>query len=118
MKQYPIQTINPTSIFLSKSPWDEDQATDQIAHDADDIIGGDQDTCLLIDESSFPKKGNKSAGVSRPYCGELGNTDVVEILSYYLPNRKATEEEVFRQLEVRHKRRNSAIESAFKSQLT
>jgi SRSO17 transposase len=65
--------------FLSKSPWDEDQVTEQTAHDADDLIGGDKDTCLLIDESGFPKKGNKSAGVSRQYCGELGKVENCQV---------------------------------------
>jgi len=65
--------------FLSKSPWDEDKVTEQIAHDANDLIGGDKDTCLLIDESGFPKKGTKSVGVSRQYCGELGKVENCQV---------------------------------------
>jgi SRSO17 transposase len=30
------------------------------------------DCCLLIDESSFPKKGKFSSGVKRQYCRQLG----------------------------------------------
>ena len=30
----------------------------------------------------------------------LSNTDIVELLNYYLLNRKATEEEIFEQLQI------------------
>lgn len=65
--------------FLSKSPWDEDALIEQIALDANNVVGGGQDTCLLLDESGFPKKGNKSVGVSRQYCGELGKVDNCQV---------------------------------------
>ena len=43
--------------------------------------------------------------------------DIVSILSFILPHRAITEKEVFRQLEVRHQRRQAAIESAYRKQL-
>jgi SRSO17 transposase len=43
--------------------------------------------------------------------------DIVSILSFILPHRATTEQEVIRQLEVRHERRRSAIESAYRIQL-
>ena len=46
--------------FLTHSGWDENAVVDQIAHEADQLIGGQPDSCLLIDETGYPKKGNKS----------------------------------------------------------
>jgi SRSO17 transposase len=34
---------------------------------------------LLIDESSFAKKGDRSAGVARQYCGRLGKTENCQV---------------------------------------
>jgi hypothetical protein len=42
---------------------------------------------------------------------------IVCILSFILPHRAITEREVFRQLEVRHQRRQAVIESAYRKQL-
>jgi hypothetical protein len=43
--------------------------------------------------------------------------DIVCILSFLLPQRAFTTDEVFRQMEVRHKKRQSAIDSAYRKQL-
>ena len=48
---------------------------DQVALDADRLLGGSPDTALVIDESSLPKKGKKSVGVARQWCGLLGKVD-------------------------------------------
>jgi SRSO17 transposase len=61
--------------FLTNSTWDQWAVIDQVSHDADRLIGGQSNTCLLIDETSFPKKGSKSVGVARQWCGELGKVD-------------------------------------------
>jgi len=42
---------------------------------------------------------------------------IVSILSFILPHRATREQEVIRQLEIRHERRRSAIESAYRTQL-
>jgi SRSO17 transposase len=65
--------------FLTHSGWDENPVVDQIAHDADQLIGGQADSCLLIDETGYPKKGNKSVGVSRQWCGRLGKVDNCQV---------------------------------------
>jgi SRSO17 transposase len=61
--------------FISNSPWDESALLDQIAMDVDSILGGDADSCLIVDESGFVKAGKKSVGVSRQWLGRIGKTD-------------------------------------------
>lgn len=46
----------------------------------------------------------------------LSSNDIVELLTHYLPNRKASEEEIFEQLLTRHEKRQRAIESAYRKQ--
>jgi SRSO17 transposase len=65
--------------FLTHSTWDEDAVVDQIAHDADQLIGGQSDSCLLIDETCYPKSGTKSVGVARQWCGRLGKVDNCQV---------------------------------------
>ena len=50
---------------MSESEWDEREVLDLVALEADRFLGGKQDSCLLVDESGFAKKGEKSVGVSR-----------------------------------------------------
>ena len=61
--------------FLTNSPWDDQGVVDQVASDTTGLIGGKKDSCLLIDETGTPKKGDKSVGVSRQWCGQLGKVD-------------------------------------------
>ena len=61
--------------FLTNSPWDDQVVVDQVASDANSLIGGKKYSCSLIDETGFPKKGDKSVGVSRQWCGQLGKVD-------------------------------------------
>lgn len=61
--------------FITNSPWDERAVLAQVAKEGDKLLGGTEDSCLLIDETSFPKKGKKSVGVGRQYSGTLGKID-------------------------------------------
>ena len=61
--------------FISNSRWDDRVVRDKIARDANALLGGTEDSFLLIDESGFPKKGRDSVGVSRQWCGRLGKVD-------------------------------------------
>lgn len=65
--------------FLSHSPWDHRAVMRQVAAEADRLLGGDPDSCLLIDESSFAKKGKDSAGVARQWCGRLGKLENCQV---------------------------------------
>jgi SRSO17 transposase len=68
--------------FLSYSPWSDRGLLDQLAHDANNLIGGDADSCLIVDESGFSKKGKKSVGVSRQWNGRLGKVDNCQVGVY------------------------------------
>jgi len=65
--------------FLTNSPWDEQRIVDQIAADANQHIGGKRYSCLIIDETGFPKKGDQSVGVKRQWCGQLGKVDNCQV---------------------------------------
>lgn len=65
--------------FVSHSEWDTRAVLDQVARDADGHLGGSADSCLLLDESAFAKKGNKSVGVARQWSGRLGKVDNCQV---------------------------------------
>ena len=48
----------------------------------------------------------------------LGCSDIIALLCHCFPRRDVSEEEVFRQMQVRHERRQAAIDSAYKKQDT
>ena len=61
--------------FLTHSKWEARAVMDQVAREADALLGDEQEACLLIDESGFPKQGKKSVGVARQWLGRLGKVD-------------------------------------------
>ncbi len=65
--------------FLTNSTWSWRALLDQIAQDANDIFAGKNDTCLIIDESGIVKRGKKSVGVARQYCGRLGKIENCQV---------------------------------------
>lgn len=65
--------------FLADSPWDSRAVMNQVARDVDSLLGGDQDSCLLLDETCFAKKGKKSVGVARQWMGRQGKTDNCQV---------------------------------------
>jgi SRSO17 transposase len=65
--------------FLAHSPWDGRAVMTKVAKDVDSLLGGDRDSCLLLDETCFPKKGKKSVGVARQWMGRQGKTDNCQV---------------------------------------
>ena len=61
--------------FVSASTWDATAVMDQVAMQADAALGGSVDSCLLLDETSFEKKGDQSVGVARQWNGRLGKVE-------------------------------------------
>jgi SRSO17 transposase len=65
--------------FVSDSPWEARPVMDQVAQDADRLLGGSPDTGLIIDETSFPKAGKNSVAVMRQWCGNLGKVENCQV---------------------------------------
>lgn len=65
--------------FLADSPWDARAVMDQVARGVDELLGGDQDSCLVLDETCFAKKGRKSVGVARQWFGLQGKTENCQV---------------------------------------
>jgi SRSO17 transposase len=65
--------------FATNSPWSERAVMGQVAEEADQLLGGEPDSSLLIDESGFAKKGEDSVGVARQWCGRLGKVDNCQV---------------------------------------
>ena len=60
--------------FISDSPWNDEKVREQVAKDVNSLVGGPQ-SALIIDESAFEKKGDKSVGVSRQWNGRQGKVE-------------------------------------------
>ena len=54
--------------FLTNSTWNDQLVIDQISDDANQLIGGKKDSCLIIDETDIPKKGAKSRHIESSKC--------------------------------------------------
>ena len=65
--------------FISHSPWDTNNLINQISQDTNALLGGQPNSCLILDESCFEKKGKKSVGVARQWNGRLGKVDNCQV---------------------------------------
>lgn len=65
--------------FISSSSWSARDVMDRVAKEADGIVGGMPCTALVLDESAFSKKGEKSVGVARQYDGRHGKVDNCQV---------------------------------------
>jgi SRSO17 transposase len=60
--------------FLSQHHWDHDRLRDQLQHIVRDDHSGPH-SIGVIDETSDVKKGDKTPGVQRQWCGSVGKTE-------------------------------------------
>jgi SRSO17 transposase len=72
--------VNPYGLqhLLGRAKWDADQVRDDLQHYVIRWLG-DKEGVLVVDESGFLKKGNKSAGVARQYSGTAGKVENCQI---------------------------------------
>lgn len=77
----------PLQQFVGAGGWDDKAVRAQLCAQVAREIGT-RDGVLIFDASGFPKKGIKSVGVQRQWCGRLGkeeNCQVGEFLGYASP---------------------------------
>jgi SRSO17 transposase len=58
--------------FITESNWDARMFVDQVARKVSSVLPKRKMTGLIIDESGWVKKGDKSVGVGPQYCGNVG----------------------------------------------
>ena len=58
--------------FITESNWDERAVIEQVSREVSSILPKRKLTGLIIDESGWVKKGDKSVGVGWQYCGNVG----------------------------------------------
>ena len=59
--------------FVCDGVWDAGPLEEELAIQANDLVGGD-DAVLVVDDTALPKKGKHSVGVAPQYAGVLGKT--------------------------------------------
>jgi SRSO17 transposase len=65
--------------FITESPWDHRQLMDEVSIEVSASLPKRKLTGLLIDESGWEKKGDKSVGVARQYCGNSGKVSNCQV---------------------------------------
>ncbi len=58
--------------FITESNWDTRELIDKVARSVSSLLPKRKMTGLIIDESGWVKKGDKSVGVGHQYCGNVG----------------------------------------------
>ncbi|MEW2581656.1 IS701 family transposase [Streptomyces syringium] len=64
--------------LLNRIDWDADEILDDVR---EYVVGhlGDRDAVLIVDDTGFLKKGERSAGVQRQYSGTAGRTENCQV---------------------------------------
>src|SRR5690349_9920376 len=65
--------------FIASPAWDDEPLRRVLAGKADALVGGPE-AVLVIDDTALPKKGERSVGVARQYCGCLGKQAGCQVL--------------------------------------
>ncbi len=77
--------------LLNAAKWDADLVRDDLREYVVEHLGDEESGVLIVDETSFPKKGDKSVGVASQYAGTLGDTANAQVGVFlaYASNRGA-----------------------------
>ena len=67
-------SVRTLQFFLGFGVWDHEKIIRITQRAIEDEYGSDE-AIGILDETSFAKKGNKTPGVARQYCGESGKVD-------------------------------------------
>ncbi len=80
-----------SSDYWGSAKWDADLVRDDLRDYVVEHLGDDESGVLIVDETSFPKKGDKSVGVASQYAGTVGDTanSQVGVFLAYASNRGA-----------------------------
>ena len=74
---------NALQHFISEAPWDSRDVMNQVSQEVNTLLQAEKTPIgFIIDESSHAKKGDKSVGVSRQYCGTNGKIDNCQVAVY------------------------------------
>jgi SRSO17 transposase len=72
------QPRRPLQLFVGAGAWDDDAVMTELRVHVREELGDDRGI-LVLDPSSFPKKGTESVGVKRQWCGRLGKEDNCQV---------------------------------------
>ncbi len=77
--------------LLNSAKWDAEGVRDDLREYVMEYLGDEESGVLIVDETSFPKKGSKSAGVASQYTGTVGDTanSQVGVFLAYASNKGA-----------------------------
>lgn len=70
--------VRSLQAFITSAPWDGNEVLGELRQQVADEWG-DPEAVVIVDETGFPKKGTKSAGVKRQYSGTLGRVENCQI---------------------------------------
>jgi SRSO17 transposase len=65
--------------LLGRANWDADEVRDDLREYVVEHLGDDGSVVLVVDETGFIKKGDKSVGVKRQYTGTAGKTENCQV---------------------------------------
>lgn len=72
------QTRRPLQHFLGAGRWSDEALRTEMARHVTQVLGK-PDGVLILDPSAFPKKGNRSCGVGRQWCSQLGKRENCQV---------------------------------------
>jgi len=68
----------PVQHFVGAGAWDDEAVMAELRCHVAEVLA-DVDAVLVLDPSSFPKKGTDSCGVARQWCGRLGKLENCQV---------------------------------------